>query len=108
MGCETCNKHEEKNAVNPYFSAGEALDHFARIIKWLIIALVLSIALLAASNGYLLYQWSQYDYERSQSQEVTVDGKDGVASYVGGDNNERVTNNGLCSGENDTDADQNP
>lgn len=54
-----------------------------RIIKRLIFALVIVTAMLFASNLLWLYGWTQYDYEGTQT--VTVDGKDGIANYIGND-----------------------
>lgn len=62
-----------------------------RITKRLVIALVITITLLFASNCVWLYAWMQYDYSSSTSTEtVTVDSKDGVANYIG--NNGDITN----------------
>lgn len=57
-----------------------------RIIKRLILIVVVSLSLFFISNALWLYAWMQYDYSSSAStQTVTVDGKDGVANYIGND-----------------------
>ena len=45
-----------------------------RTIKRLILALIIAIALIFASNAIWLYAWMQYDYS---SDTVTVEGTDG-------------------------------
>lgn len=54
-----------------------------RTIKRLIIALVISIVLMFASNALWLWAWTSYDY--SSEEVVTVDGKQGTANYIGND-----------------------
>ena len=44
-------------------------------------ALIVAILCLFASNMIWLYAWMSYDYVS----EVTVDGKDGIANYLGRD-----------------------
>ena len=58
-----------------------------RTTKLLIIALIIAIIAGFASNALWLYAWSQYDYtsEDSYSETVNVDGKEGVANYIGND-----------------------
>jgi hypothetical protein len=105
MDCKDCKDRKE---VNPYFGADAAMDRLSQIIKWLIWALIVCVVLLALTNGYWVYQWTQYDYSGSTSEEVTVDGKDGIANYVGGYINGGMINNGVCEGEEDTDPHPNP
>lgn len=54
-----------------------------RTIKRLIIALVISIVLMFASNALWLWAWTSYDY--SSEEVVKVDGKQGTANYIGND-----------------------
>lgn len=58
-----------------------------RIIKKLVVALVITIILIFASNCVWLYAWMQYDYssDATTTETVTIDGKDGVANYIGND-----------------------
>ena len=51
--------------------------------SWLLPALVLSIILLFACNAMWLYAWMQYDYSGEDISTVTVDGKEGIANYIG-------------------------
>ena len=60
-----------------------------RTIKRLIIALILSIVLIFASNAIWLWAWCQYDYSSNETI-TTVDGKDGTANYIG--NNGDINN----------------
>ena len=53
---------EEKNTV-PYIIHEGCLARDERTIKKLVIALILTIVLMFASNGIWLYAWMQYDYE---------------------------------------------
>lgn len=76
---------ENNNPVS--FIAFEATcTRFDRIIKRLMVALVICILLVFASNAAWLYAWMQYDYsgveETSTTETVTVDGKEGVANYA--------------------------
>lgn len=59
-----------------------------RIIHKLIVALLVSVALLFVSNALWLWAWTQYEY---LGEEISVSNRDGVASYVG---NDGVINNG--------------
>lgn len=67
----------------PYVVYESEMARNERIIKRLIVALVISIFLIFVSNAIWLYAWLQYDY--SSESTVTVDGKDGVANYIGND-----------------------
>lgn len=64
-----------------------------KINKRMLIALILTVVMLFASNLAWLYAWMQYDYESDEivTETVTVDGKDGMASYA---NHGGVVNNG--------------
>lgn len=62
------------------------------IIKHMIVMIIICIILLFASNALWLYAWMQYDYSSDANtttttteENVTVDGKDGVANYIGND-----------------------
>lgn len=69
-----------------YILYESAMARNERTVKRLIIALMVCVALLFASNGAWLYAWSQYDYSNEESTEtVTVDAKEGTANYIGND-----------------------
>lgn len=51
------------------------------IVKRLVLAIIVSVILLFASNALWLWAWMKYDYE---SYEVTADG-DSNANYIGED-----------------------
>lgn len=73
---------EKRNPESvPYIVHEGAMARNERTVKRLIIALVVSIALLFVSNASWLYAWVSYDYVSS----VTIDGKEGVANYIGND-----------------------
>ena len=67
-----------------YFEHQGVLAIHERIIKRLIIAIVISGFLLFASNAIWVYCWMQYDYTSTEST-VEIDGKDGIANYIGHD-----------------------
>lgn len=74
---------EEKQI--PYIVHEAAEAKHERTVKRLILALILSIILLFACNAMWLYAWMRYDYsgEETHTETVTVDGKDGIANYIG-------------------------
>lgn len=78
---------ERKETVEsvPYIVYESAQVRNERNVKRMLIALVLAVVMLFASNLVWLYAWFSYDYESIET--VTVDGKDGVASYIGNDGN---------------------
>ena len=71
-----------------------------RTIKRLIIALVICIFLMFASNALWLWTWQSYDYS-SDEIVTTVDGKDGVANYIGNDGD-------IVNGENHSSTESTP
>ena len=78
--CKNCKENEQ--------IPQEIKDDFAyvcmnRTIGILIAIVIVCICLIFASNAAWLYAWCQYDY--SSEEIVTVDGKDGVANYIGND-----------------------
>lgn len=80
----------------PYIVHEAAEAKSERTIKRLIIALILSILLIFASNAIWLYTWCQYDYSSEETSYVDVDGKNGNANYIG--NNGEI-NNGSDNGK---------
>ena len=94
---------EDQMTLIPYIVHEGSMSRMERILKRLVLALVIAILLLFASNCVWLYAWMQYDYSSSESTEtVTVDGKDGVANYIG--NNEDITNGSDQSTKSDKDT----
>ena len=84
MACETC-KGKEAHAPErvPYIVHESSMARMERQVKRLWISLIVAVCLLFASNVAWLYCWCQYDY--SSEEIVTVDGKDGIANYIGND-----------------------
>lgn len=71
-----------------------------RTIKRLIIALVICIFLMFVSNALWLWAWQSYDYSGDEIV-TTVDGKDGVANYIGNDGD-------IVNGENHSSTESTP
>lgn len=61
-----------------------------RNIKRLVIALVITIMLLFATNALWISTWLQYDYVGEEVHTVDVDAEEGVANYIG--NNGSIVN----------------
>lgn len=82
---KTCNNcgTENLNVTVPYVVHESEMSRQERQIKKLWIAIILSVALIFASNALWLWAWMQYDYE---SCEITADG-DSNANYIGQDGN---------------------
>lgn len=69
----------------PYIAFEGAMARNERIVKRLIIALIIAISLMFASNGIWLYAWLQYDYAYDEYT-VEVDTEEGGdANYIGRD-----------------------
>ena len=68
----------------PYFVHEGDMTRGERTIKKLVIALIVAIILIFASNAVWLLAWAQYDYVSSDSN-VKIDGKNGIANYIGND-----------------------
>lgn len=78
-------ENEREMAMIPYFVHEGIIVRFERTIKRLIIALIIAVVLMFASNAAWLYSWMQYDYV-SEGTVTTVDSDgDGIANYTGGD-----------------------
>lgn len=81
---------KEINSV-PYVVHEGILSRMERSNKRMLIALILAVVLLFASNAIWLYEWTQYDYcGDTTSQDVTLESKDGIANYIG--NNGDISN----------------
>ena len=74
----------------PYIVYDEEQARNERNIKRLVIALIISICLIFATNALWLYCWFQYDYVGEEIHTVDVDAQEGVANYIG--NNEDIVN----------------
>jgi hypothetical protein len=83
--CDACKEIKKTEPV-PYIVHESAQARNERAVKRLVIALIVAIALIFASNAIWLYAWMQYDYSSDMTtSEVNVDGKDGIANYIGND-----------------------
>jgi hypothetical protein len=71
-----------------------------RTNKRLIIALILAVILMFASNAIWLYAWCQYDY--SSTSEETIYQQDGQGTNIIGNTNE--VNNGAEIDHSETDT----
>ncbi len=81
---ENLDRKETVESV-PYIVYESAQMRNERHVKRMLIAFVLAVVMLFASNLVWLYAWCSYDYESTET--ITVDGKDGVANYIGNDGN---------------------
>lgn len=92
---------EKEVVLIPFVVHESGMTRMERIVKRLAVALIVSILLIFASNALWLYAWMQYDYSSNATtaETVTVDGKDGVANYIGNDGD--ITNGTDYSEESD-------
>lgn len=74
-------------ATIPYFAHEGMVDRLDRINRRLLIAVIIAVVMLFASNALWLYCWMQYDYVGDDTEIVTtVDSEgDGIANYTGND-----------------------
>lgn len=100
--------NDEKTVASvPYVVFESAQARAERITRRLVIALILTIVLMFATNGLWLWSWMQYDYVSEDSTSITnthtvdIDGKDGIASYIGGSGD--IVNGTDSSDNNDDD-----
>lgn len=74
------------------------MARFERTIKRLIVAMILTVILLFASNMAWLWAWNQYDYS-----DVTVESQDnGMTAYMGAHSNGEINNGSDRSQNQDT------
>ncbi len=66
----------------PYIAYESAEAKNERTIKRLIIALVISIVLMFATNIVWIIEFCSFDYS---SEETTIEANDGTANYIGQD-----------------------
>lgn len=97
---ETC-KGKEAHAPEsvPYIVHESSMARMERQVKRGWIALIVTVALLFASNASWLYAWMQYDY----SSEETIYQQDGEGTNIIGDSNE-VDNYGAESDNSEAQA----
>lgn len=82
--CKECKEKRTMESVPETIAYRAYEEQGARnwlVVKRLVWAIIVSVALLFASNALWLWTWCQYDYE---SYEVTADG-DSNANYIGQD-----------------------
>lgn len=75
----------DNNANVPYVVYEGAQVRHERTVKRLIAVIIVLIVILFASHMAWLYAWQSYDYTSEESQSISVDGKDGIANYIGND-----------------------
>lgn len=80
---------EQENVPNivPYIVYESAQARSERTIKRLIIALVIAVILLFASNAIWTYEWTQYDYVSETTCTETTYQQDGQGLNIIGDAN---------------------
>lgn len=86
---------EKDIAQVPLVVHESCMVRWERLFKRIVVAWLVTILLFFASNCVWLYAWMQYDYSSdatttTETSTVTIDGKDGVANYIG--NNGDITN----------------
>lgn len=86
MSCNECEHNAERTDLPenvPYIVYEAERARSERLFKKMWIAILVSVALLFASNAVWLWAWTSYDY---YSETVTVDsGEGGNANYIGQD-----------------------
>lgn len=82
-------EQEKRPPANVPFAAFESMVTIhERHVKRLLVALLITVLLLAASNGAWLYAWTRYDYA-SNGEETAIDvSQDGRGLNIYGDGNE--------------------
>ena len=81
--CETCKNAKSAPENVPYIVHESSMARMERQIKRLWIVLIVAVTLLFSNGAIFTYAWLQYDY--SNEEIVTVDGKDGIANYIEND-----------------------
>lgn len=82
MDCESCKSKKPVEPV-PYIVHESAMARNERTVKRLVVALIVAISLIFASNAAWLSAWCQYDY----TSEETVFTQDGEGLNIIGDRN---------------------
>jgi hypothetical protein len=96
--CNNCGETKTPSTV-PYQVLKDFKDTSTATIKRLWILIVILVLLIVGSNMAWLYAWNSYDYVSEEI--VTVDGKDGIANYIGNDGD-------IVNGENSSTEGENP
>ncbi len=98
MGNIQGNIQDNEPVTIPYVVFRDLQTHNRWVVKGLVVALVITIILLFASNTVWLVFWNQYDLT-TEDTVTTVDSEgDGIANYVEGD---VIGNGGVIIGEGD-------
>lgn len=75
---------EQRPTTIDYIVYRDAIADNRWVIKRLVVALIVAIALLFVSNMAWLYAWNQFDYS-SDTTTTTIDSEgNGIANYTGG------------------------
>lgn len=80
MSCDNC---KTEPLTIPYAAHESQMSRNERSIKRLVIALIVAIALMFASNAIWLWAWTSYDYKGDE----TVITQDGEGLNIYGDRN---------------------
>lgn len=88
-------------AMIPYIVYESSEAKAERTVRRLVIALVLAVAMLFASNALWLHAWMQYDYA---DESVEIDAGSGTANYIGQDGD--ITNGEDNSAQENTDKEK--
>lgn len=75
---------EKEQVTVPYIVHESSIARMERANKRLVIALVIAVLTIFASNATWLYVWNQYDYV-GDSEDNTIETRDGTANYIGND-----------------------
>jgi hypothetical protein len=95
-------KTNDTPVMVPYVVYRDAVADNRWIIRKLIIALIISVLLLFASNGMWLYVWNQYDYMTEETL-TTVDSEGaGIANFTGGNGGVIVAEGDSTTKDDDT------
>lgn len=96
----------------PYIVYESAMTRSERHLRRLVIALVITIVLMFASNGLWLWAWIQYDYVGDSTDTeivTTVDSEgEGIANYTGNDGGVIIGKSDSSQNGSVTDAQPNP
>ena len=76
----------------PYIVYESEAARHERTVKRLIVALIVTICLLVASNMAWLWVFNQYDFT---SESYTVENSDGNTNYLEAGNDGEINNNGI-------------
>lgn len=72
----------------PYIVYESAQAKNERVVKRLVVALIVAIGLIFASNMAWLYAWTSYDYEGTETKTLEMYTQDGHGTNIIGDSNE--------------------